>query len=65
MPFLLSAIAFSRMASVFAVVKRHYAAIVAVGGAILIAMGILILTGEFFQLNIEAQKLTRELGLDL
>ena len=64
-PFLLSAIAFSRMASVFAVVKRHYAAIVAVGGAILIVMGVLILTGEFFQLNIEAQNITRELGLDL
>jgi cytochrome c-type biogenesis protein len=64
-PFLLSAIAFSRMASVFAVVKRHYAAIVAVGGAILIVMGILILTGEFFQLNIEAQKITQDLGLDL
>ena len=64
-PFLLTAIAFSRMTQVFDVVKRHYAAIVAVGGAILIAMGILILTGEFFQLNIEAQKLTNELGLDL
>ncbi len=44
--------------------KRHYAAIVAVGGVILIAMGVLILTGEFFQLNVEAQKLTNELGLD-
>ncbi len=64
-PFLLTAIAFSRMTQVFDVIKRHYAAIVAVGGAILIAMGILILTGEFFQLNIEAQKLTNELGLDL
>ena len=63
-PFLLTAIAFGRMATVFAAVKRHYAAIVAVGGAILIAMGVLILTGEFFQLNIEAQKLTTELGLD-
>ncbi|MGI9020708.1 MAG: cytochrome c biogenesis CcdA family protein [Solirubrobacterales bacterium] len=64
-PFLASAIAFGRMAAVFEVVKRHYAAIVAIGGVILIAMGILILTGEFFQLNIEAQKLTRELGLNL
>jgi cytochrome c-type biogenesis protein len=64
-PFLLAAIAFQRMATVFDVVKRHYAAIVAVGGLILIAMGVLILTGEFFQLNIEAQKLTNELGLDL
>ena len=56
--------AFGRMATVFDAVKRHYAAIVAVGGVILIAMGVLILTGEFFQLNIEAQKLTTELGLD-
>ena len=36
----------------------------AVAGGILIAMGILILTGEFFQLNVEAQKLTSDLGLD-
>jgi cytochrome c-type biogenesis protein len=64
-PFLLTAVAFERMTSVFDAVKRHYAAIIAIGGAILIAMGVLILTGEFFQLNIEAQKLTRELGLDL
>ena len=64
-PFLLAAIAFQRMTTVFDAVKRHYAAIVAVGGVILIAMGVLILTGEFFQLNIEAQKLTNELGLDL
>jgi cytochrome c-type biogenesis protein len=62
-PFLLSALAFARMTSVFAVVKRHYTAIVAAGGVILIAMGVLILTGEFFQLNVEAQKLTNDLGL--
>jgi cytochrome c-type biogenesis protein len=64
-PFLLTALAFSRMTTAFAVVKRHYAAITAVGGAILIAMGILILTGEFFRLNIEAQNLTQDLGLNL
>jgi cytochrome c-type biogenesis protein len=63
-PFLASSVAFARMTTVFAAVKRHYAAIVAVGGMILIAMGVLILTGEFFQLNIEAQKLTTDLGLD-
>jgi cytochrome c-type biogenesis protein len=64
-PFLLTALAFSRMTSAFAFVKRHYWLITAAGGGILIAMGILILTGEFFQLNIEAQKLTNDLGLDL
>ena len=63
-PFIAAALAFSRMTTAFDAVKRHYGAIVGIGGAILIAMGILILTGEFFQLNIEAQKLTRELGLD-
>jgi cytochrome c-type biogenesis protein len=63
-PFLLTALAFSRMTTAFAVVKRHYQAIMATGGAILIAMGILIWTGEFFQLNIEAQKWMTGLGLD-
>ncbi|MEX2447643.1 MAG: cytochrome c biogenesis protein CcdA [Solirubrobacterales bacterium] len=63
-PFLLTAVAFSRMTTAFAVVKRHYQAIVATGGAILIAMGVLIWTGELTQLNIEAQRLLSELGLD-
>jgi cytochrome c-type biogenesis protein len=64
-PFLITALAFSRMTTAFGVIKRHYWVITSVGGAILIAMGILILTGEFFQLNIEAQKLTNDLGLNL
>ena len=46
------------MTSAFAVVKRHYPAIVGAGGLILIAMGVLFVTGEIEQLNIEAQKLT-------
>jgi cytochrome c-type biogenesis protein len=64
-PFLVTAVAFSRMTSAFAVVKRHYAAITVVGGLILVAMGVLVVTGEFFQLNIEAQKITNDLGLNL
>jgi cytochrome c-type biogenesis protein len=63
-PFLLTAIAFSRMTTAFAAVKRHYSLIIASGGVILIAMGVLIWTGEFFHLNIEAQKLMSNLGLD-
>ena len=63
-PFLLTAIAFSRMTTAFAVVKRHYSAIIATGGAILIAMGVLIWTGELTQLNIEAQRWLSNLGLD-
>jgi cytochrome c-type biogenesis protein len=64
-PFVVTALAFSHMTTAFAAVKRHYEAIVLVGGLVLIAMGILIITGEFFQLNIRAQNLTQDLGLDL
>ena len=64
-PFLLTALAFTRATTAFTVIKRHYAAIVATGGGILIAMGILILTGAFTELNIWAQKVTSELGLNL
>jgi cytochrome c-type biogenesis protein len=63
-PFLLTAIAFSRMTTAFAVIKRHYQAIVAAGGLILIAMGILIWTGQLFQLNIETQNWLSSVGLD-
>ena len=63
-PFLLTAIAFSRMTTAFTVIKRHYQAIVAAGGLILIAMGILIWTGQLFQLNIEAQNWLSGLGLN-
>jgi cytochrome c-type biogenesis protein len=63
-PFILTALAFSRMATAFDAVKRHYSLIIAAGGVILIAMGVLIWTGDFFQLNIEAQKWLSRLGLD-
>src|SRR5689334_7806077 len=63
-PFIATALAFSRMTTAFAVVKRHYQLIVAVGGAILIAMGILIWTGELFRVNVEVQTWAEELGLD-
>ena len=63
-PFLLTAVAFSRMTTAFTVIKRHYQAIIATGGVILIAMGVLIWTGELTQLNVEAQRLMTEVGLD-
>jgi cytochrome c-type biogenesis protein len=63
-PFLLTALAFSRMTTAFGAIKRHYPLIIASGGAILIAMGVLIWTNEFTHLNIEAQKLLSRLGLD-
>jgi cytochrome c-type biogenesis protein len=63
-PFLLTALAFSQMTTAFTVVKRHYQAIVAVGGLILIAMGVLILTGEVSRLNLEAQNWLESSGID-
>src|SRR5688500_9007213 len=65
LPFLVAGLAFSRATTAFAWVKRHYALIVAAGGVVLIAMGVLIVTDEFFQLNIEAQKLLDELGINV
>ncbi len=63
-PFILTALAFSKMTTAFGAVKRHYGLIIGIGGVILIATGILILTGEFFRLNIEAQNWLSRLGLD-
>ncbi|MDX6636103.1 MAG: cytochrome c-type biosis protein [Solirubrobacterales bacterium] len=63
-PFILTAVAFSQMTTAFAVIKRHYQAIVVTGGVILIAMGILIWTGELNQLNTEVINWMEESGLD-
>jgi cytochrome c-type biogenesis protein len=63
-PFLLTAVAFSRMTTAFASVKRYYPVIIASGGAILIVMGVLVWTGELFRLNIEAQRLMDDLSIN-
>jgi cytochrome c-type biogenesis protein len=63
-PFLLTAIAFARMTTAFDVIKRHYAVIMAAGGVVLIAMGVLIWTGELYRLNAEAQTFLDSLGLN-
>lgn len=63
-PFLLTAIAFTRMTTAFDAVKRHYAAIMATGGAVLVVMGVLVFTGELRWLNIEAQRLLNDLGIN-
>src|SRR5277367_5706763 len=57
-PFLLIAVAFERMTTALAVVKRHFPVIIAIGGLVMVALGLLILTGEFTILNNKAQELT-------
>lgn len=64
-PFLLIALAFERMTNTLTVIKRHYPVIIGVGGAVMIATGILILTGEFTILNAEANRLLQGSGLEV
>jgi len=63
-PFLLTAVAFTRMTTAFGLVKRHYAVIMATGGVVLVAMGVLVFTGELTRLNIEAQQALDGLGIN-
>ncbi len=63
-PFLATSLAFGRMTAVFAVVKRHFQAVIVVGGAVLIAMGILIWSGQLTILNAHAQSALDSVGLD-
>ena len=63
-PFLLTAVAFDRATTAFRWVRNHYVIITALSGAVLILMGVLMLTGELTSLNAEAQKLMEKLGLD-
>ena len=63
-PFILSALAFSRVTGVFRFFRDHYAAITAVSGVILVAMGVLLFTNELARLNSEALKLLDHLGIN-
>jgi cytochrome c-type biogenesis protein len=63
-PVLLTAVAFDRMTGTFRWLRDHYLVITAVSGAVLIAMGILLLSGELTRLNGNAQDLMNSLGLD-
>lgn len=64
LPFLFSAVAFNTATRAFGFFRRHYAAIQVVSGLVLIAMGVLVITGELFRLNIEAQRLLDRWGLN-
>jgi cytochrome c-type biogenesis protein len=64
-PFLLIALAFERMTEALAVVKRHFPVIIAIGGAVMIVLGLLIVTGEFTILNAKANTLLQGTGLNV
>jgi cytochrome c-type biogenesis protein len=63
-PFLLTAVAFTRATAAFRWLRDRYVIVTALSGAVLIIMGVLLLTGQLTDLNIEAQRLLRHLGLD-
>jgi cytochrome c-type biogenesis protein len=63
-PFLITAVAFNRATTAFDWVKRNYALINGIAGVLLISIGVLILTGELFRLNIETQKFLEKLNLN-
>jgi cytochrome c-type biogenesis protein len=55
-PFILSALAFSRGIGILNWVRRHYAVISALSGAILIGVGVLFLTERWYHLNLLMQR---------
>jgi len=64
-PFLLTAIAFTRATAAFRWLRDRYLIITAVSGVVLITMGVLLFTGELTQLNIEAQQALDSVGLNV
>ncbi len=64
-PFLLTAIAFTRATAAFRWLRDRYLIITAVSGVVLITMGVLLFTGELARLNIEAQQALDSVGLNV
>lgn len=52
LPFVLTAVAFRRAMSTFAIVKRHYALVMRVGGGLLVVIGLLLVSGLWERLMI-------------
>lgn len=63
-PFLLSALAFNGAQRSFEFLRRHYAPIQVGAGVLLVTMGVLVLSGELFRLNIEVRQALEGVGMD-
>jgi cytochrome c-type biogenesis protein len=63
-PFLLTAVAFGRATTAFRWLRDRYLIVTAISGCVLVAMGVLLFTGELQRLNIEAQNALNDLGLN-
>jgi cytochrome c-type biogenesis protein len=63
-PFVLSALAFSRATRFFAFFRDHFAVITALSGVVLVIMGGLLFAGELTRLNGQALELMERLGIN-
>ena len=63
-PFMLSALAFSRVSGFFRFFRAHYTVITVISGLVLITMGLLLYTNELTRLNTEALELMNDLGIN-
>ena len=64
-PFLVTAVAFTRATTAFRWLRDRYLIVTAVSGLVLVGMGVLLFTGELTRLNIEAQRALDSVGLDI
>ena len=56
--------AFERMTRALSFVRGHFPLIIGAGGVVLIALGLLIITGEFTVLNAQANSVIQGTGLE-
>jgi cytochrome c-type biogenesis protein len=64
-PFILSALAFSKFSGVFRFFRNHFQAITVVSGVVLIVMGVLLYNNELTRLNSEALQVMDDLGINV
>jgi cytochrome c-type biogenesis protein len=64
-PFMLTAVAFNRATTTFSWLRDRWTIVTAISGVVLIAMGVLLLTGELTRLNVEAQQALDSIGLNV
>lgn len=63
-PFLATALGVGAMAGATDWIKRHYPLLIAISSVVLIVVGVMIFTNEFFRLNNAAANFTRSLNLN-
>lgn len=63
-PFVVVGFGFTRLLGAFRRIHRHYRAIEATAGVLLVAMGVLLLSGHLYIVNVYAQRGLGGLGLD-